>query len=63
MVAAIQASAQVIRAETPRELFNAQILSYDATADGQRFLVMRGTLTQDTQTLTVVSHWQAGLRH
>ena len=63
MVAAIQASAQAIRAETPRELFNAQILGYDAAADGQRFLVMRGTLTQDIQTLTVVSHWQAGLRH
>jgi serine/threonine protein kinase len=62
MVAAIQASAQVIRAETPRELFNAPILGYDATADGQRFLVMRGTLTQDIQPLTVVSHWQAGLR-
>jgi len=63
MVAAIQASEQGIRAETPHELFNAQILGYDAMADGQRFLVVRGPLTQDIQALTVVSHWQAGLRH
>jgi serine/threonine protein kinase/Tol biopolymer transport system component len=62
MVAAIQASAQGIRAETPRELFNAQIFGYDVTADGQRFLLAPGSLAQDIQTLTVVSHWQAGLR-
>jgi Tol biopolymer transport system component len=64
MVAAIQAFPQGIRAETPRELFklNAQLFGYDVTADGQRFLVVPGPLAQEIQTLTVVSHWQAGLR-
>src|SRR5262249_25318000 len=63
MVAAIQAFPQGIRADTPRELFNAQIFAYDVTADGQRFLLVPGLLAQDIQMLTVVLHWQAGLRH
>ena len=63
MVAAIQALPQGIRAETPRELFNAQFFGYDVPADGQRFLLVPGPLGQEEQTLTVVSHWQAGLRH
>jgi hypothetical protein len=63
MVAAIQAFAQGIRAEAPREVFNGQILGYDVTEDGQRFLLLPGSLAQEVQTLTVVSRWQAGLRH
>jgi Tol biopolymer transport system component len=63
MVAAIQPSPQGIRAGTPRELFTAQIFGYDVTADGQRFLVVPRSLVQQAQALTVVSHWQAGLRH
>jgi len=62
MVSAIQASPQGVRADTPRELFNAQFFGYDVTADGQRFLVMPGPLSGGMQTLTVASHWQAGLR-
>jgi serine/threonine protein kinase len=63
MAASIQASPQGIRADTPRELFNAQIIGYDVTDDGQRFLVVPLRLSQPIQPLTVVSHWQAGLRH
>jgi Tol biopolymer transport system component len=63
MVAAIQPSPHGIRAGTPRELFTAQIFGYDVTADGQRFLVVPRSLVQQAQALTVVSHWQVGLRH
>jgi Tol biopolymer transport system component len=68
MAAAIQASPQGIRAETPRELFsadfrNASLHEFDVTPDGQRFLLILDSSTEGkTERLTVVSNWQAALR-
>jgi len=35
---------------------------YDVTSDGQRFLVVRGTETQETSPITVVLNWTADLK-
>ena len=64
MAAAIQVFPQGIRAEAPRELFNAGALfNYDVTPESQRFLLMPITQEQQQRRLNVVSHWQAALRH
>ncbi len=68
MAAAINASPQDIRAETPRVLFSANFRSaslheFDVTPDGQRFLLVLDSRTEgNIDRLTVVSNWQAALR-
>jgi len=66
--ATVQASPQGIRAETPRELFSADINTgglheFDATPDGQRFLLRLNPADQgENSQLTVVANWQAALK-
>jgi Tol biopolymer transport system component len=68
MAAAIQAGPQGVQADTPRALFSADFTTtslheFDATPDGQRFLLMLQPKTQGSgEKLTVVSNWQAALR-
>jgi len=68
MAAAIDASPQGIRAETPLVLFsadfqNGSLREFDVTPDGQRFLLILNPRTEgNTERLTVVSNWQAALR-
>jgi eukaryotic-like serine/threonine-protein kinase len=67
MAAAIQASPQGIRAETPRELFSAPFQNgglheFDVTPDGQRFLLILTPRSEGSNQLTVISNWQAALR-
>jgi serine/threonine protein kinase/Tol biopolymer transport system component len=67
MAAAVQASPQGIRAETPRDLFKAPFQAgglheFDVSADGQRFLLILNPNTEgNTDRLTVVLNWQATL--
>jgi len=65
MSVVIQASPQGIHAETPRKLFDAAgQFDFDVTPDGQRFLLLLTTLNREgRRKLTVVTHWQAKLRH
>jgi Tol biopolymer transport system component len=64
MAAAIQVLPRGIRAETPRELFQQPTsFVFNVTGDGRRFLLMPSTRGQPEQSLIVVSHWQATLRH
>jgi len=68
MAAAIDASPQDIRAETPRVLFSTNFQSgalreFDVTPDGQRFLLILNSRTEgNMDRLTVISNWQAALR-
>jgi serine/threonine protein kinase len=68
MAAAIAASPQGIRAETPRALFSADFLTgslqeFDVTPDGQRFLLVISRQSRgQNDRLTVVANWQAALR-
>jgi dipeptidyl aminopeptidase/acylaminoacyl peptidase len=69
MAVAIQAGPDGIRAESPRELFKADfqvgsLHEFDASADGQRFLMILNRAQNNTEDerLTVISNWQAVLR-
>ena len=68
MAVGIQTGADGVRVETPRELFSAdlatgQLHSFDATPDGERFLLMLNPRDQDQALrLTVITGWQAKLR-
>jgi Tol biopolymer transport system component len=68
MAAEIRTGPRGIESGTPRRLFSAAIQSvvlhsFDATADGQRFLLlMQPAGTQADSPLTVVLNWQAALR-
>jgi Tol biopolymer transport system component len=68
MAVALEAGREGVRAETPRELFAADLdtgvlHSFQATSDGQRFLLLLRPRTEGRTTpLTVVSNWQATLR-
>lgn len=68
MAAGIQAGPDGVRVDTPRALFTAdlavgQLHSFDATADGERFLLMLNPRDQEqTLSLTVITGWQAKLR-
>ena len=66
MAAALQTTAEGLRASTPRELFRPaprveRSQSFDVTADGQRFLIILAP-EQERSRLTVVSNWQATLQ-
>ncbi|HET9215911.1 MAG TPA: protein kinase, partial [Terriglobia bacterium] len=69
MAVAIQAGPDGVRAETPRELFAAEfqrgsLHEFDATKDGQRFLMIinNDQAAGEAEGLTVISNWQATLR-
>jgi Tol biopolymer transport system component len=68
MAAGIQTGPDGVRVETPRALFSAdlaaeQLHSFDATPDGERFLLMLNPRDQDRVVrLTVITGWQAKLR-
>jgi Tol biopolymer transport system component len=67
MAAGIRATAAGVEIDTSRELFAASATrfvnsSYDVTADGQRFLVEENAGAANAAPLTVVVHWQAGLK-
>jgi eukaryotic-like serine/threonine-protein kinase len=69
MAAGIRVAGASVQSDTPRELFPispvpAVLTSpYDVTADGQRFLVIqRSASEQGPAPLTVVTNWQAGLK-
>jgi Tol biopolymer transport system component len=67
MAVEIQTGANGIRLETPRELFMAdtvygQLHSFDATGDGQRFLLLLNPRNQEPTRLTVVTNWHTKLR-
>jgi len=62
----LQMGADTVEPSTPRELFALPMVDdgwnpYDATADGQRFLV-RATPGQAAQPLTVIVNWPALLK-
>ena len=68
MAVGVQAGPGGVRIDTPRALFSAdlavgQLHSFDATPDGERFLLMLNPRNQDQVVrLTVVTGWQAKLR-
>jgi dipeptidyl aminopeptidase/acylaminoacyl peptidase len=68
MAAGIQTGPDGVRVETPRALFSADLAagelhSFDATPDGERFLLMLNPRDQDQVVrLTVITGWQAKLR-
>ena len=68
LAVAVQPSPQGIRAEPPRVLFRADSVrgalhEFDATSDGQRFLlIINSSNEENTERLTVVSDWRAILR-
>jgi serine/threonine protein kinase len=68
MAVALEAGPDGVLAETPRELFSADIdtgalHSFQATGDGQRFLLLLRPRSEGRTTpLTVISNWQAALR-
>ena len=67
MAANIRATATGVEVETPRELFAAPtnfntLFPCDVTADGQRFLVEEFSGAANEAPLTVLVHWQAGLK-
>jgi Tol biopolymer transport system component len=67
MAVAIEAGPSGLRAGTPRELFTADIdtanlHSFDATGDGERFLLLLRPRNQDQRRMTAVVEWQATLR-
>jgi hypothetical protein len=63
MVVSLKIGAESVEPSTPRELFPLPEVGghYDATPDGQRFLV-RATPEQATQPLTVIVNWPALLK-
>jgi Tol biopolymer transport system component len=70
MAVTVKTTADTLERETPRLLFEARWLSgattntylYDVTADGQRFLAIARADADNTQPLTLITNWQAGLK-
>ncbi|HEV2202187.1 MAG TPA: protein kinase [Bryobacteraceae bacterium] len=67
MAAGIRPATTGVEMDTPRELFATAATRftnspYDVTADGQRFLVEEISGAPNAVPLTVVVHWQAGLK-
>ncbi len=57
-----------IEPEVPKELFDVTTAGalattpYDVTADGRRFLLLRGQVDPNPSSLTVVLNWTADLK-
>ena len=68
LAAGIRVAGASFQSDTPRELFpispvSPNLVLYDVTADGQRFLVLQPSASaQGPAPLTVVTNWQAGLK-
>jgi hypothetical protein len=68
MAVEIEADVKGVSAQTPRELFPAAVdvsilHSFDATPDGQRFLILGTSRTAPSEAqLKVVTNWQAAVR-
>ena len=58
MSVAVSADGAAPRFGTPAPLFNIGI-SYDVSADGQRFLALTPVDEREASPMTVVSNWQA----
>jgi Tol biopolymer transport system component/predicted Ser/Thr protein kinase len=69
MAVEVNGAGAVFQASTPRELFRVQApmlrtndISYDVTADGQRFLLVEPVERVQTQPLTFVTDWLASVK-
>jgi Tol biopolymer transport system component len=67
MAAGVRETASGLAIDTPRELFSTTAvanpgLPYDVTPDGQRFLVVEPAAGGNSNPLTVIVNWQAGLK-
>jgi hypothetical protein len=69
MAVEVNGTGAVFQASTPRELFRVQAptlrtndISYDVTADGQRFLLVEPVERVQTQPLTFVTDWLASVK-
>ena len=66
MAAKVRQNGPSLEIDPPTRLFRARtesfLPSYDASADGQRFLVVSSSLQKQPSPITVVVNWDSGLR-
>ena len=66
MAARVRQNGSTLEIDTPMRLFKTRVESflpsYDVSADGQRFLVVSSSLQKQPSPITVVVHWDSGLK-
>ena len=66
MAAKVRQNASTLEIDTPVRLFKTRaqsfLPSFDVSADGQRFLVVSSSLQRQPSPITVVVHWNTGLK-